>query len=75
MCANCRHTGCWLYLGLLYLVDITANGQTVCSPGTSGSNPVMFDPDTLSMSTPEVQAMISQTGSVSHAFVVNSNIP
>ncbi|KAM7538183.1 hypothetical protein Aperf_G00000078500 [Anoplocephala perfoliata] len=48
---------------MLHLIIITTNGQTVCSPGTSGSSPIVFNPDTLSMSTPEVQAMISETGS------------
>ncbi|VDO06234.1 unnamed protein product [Rodentolepis nana] len=63
MCASCRHTGCWLFLGVLYLIVVLANGQSVCSPGASGSPSKTFDLNTLKLSTPEVQAMISETGS------------
>ncbi|VUZ51599.1 unnamed protein product [Hymenolepis diminuta] len=63
MCASCRHTGCWIFLGMLYLVTVLANGQSVCTPRTSGSPPITFDLNTLKLSTPEVQEMISETGS------------
>ncbi|VDK37491.1 unnamed protein product [Taenia asiatica] len=63
MCANCRHTGCWIYLAVLYLLAATADGQTVCASRTSGSGPPVFNLRTLSMSTPEVQQMINETGS------------
>ncbi|EUB58781.1 Zinc transporter ZIP10 [Echinococcus granulosus] len=63
MCANCRHTGCWIFLGVLYLIAAAADGQTVCAPRASGSAPPVFDLRTLSMSTPEVQQMINETGS------------
>ncbi|KAL5963387.1 Zinc transporter ZIP10 [Taenia solium] len=63
MCANCRHTGCWIYLAVLYLLAATADGQTVCATRASGSGPPVFNLRTLSMSTPEVQQMINETGS------------
>nr|CDS29205.1 zinc transporter foi [Hymenolepis microstoma] len=63
MCASCRHTGCWLFLGVLYLIIVLANGQSVCSTGASGSVSKTFDLNTLTPSTPEVQAMIIETGS------------
>ena len=65
MCANCRHTGCWIFLGLLYLVSFSADGQTVYQPRTSGSNSREINLATLSMESPEVQQIVKETGSVS----------
>ncbi|KAM3182561.1 hypothetical protein ACTXT7_012097 [Hymenolepis weldensis] len=48
---------------MLYLVSVLANGQSVCTPRTSGLPPITFDLNTLKLSMPEVQAMISETGS------------
>lgn len=63
MCASCRHTGCWLFLGVLYLIIVHANGQSVRSIETSGSALKTLDLRTLTLSSPEVQVMISKTGS------------
>ena len=69
MCANCRHTGCWIFLGLLYLVTFLADGQTVYPAMTSGTNSHEISLGTLSMQSPEVQQAIKETGSVSPIFM------
>ena len=74
MCSNCRHTGCWIFLGLLYLVSISADGQTVYQPRTSGSDSDSREINlaTLSMGSPEVQQIIKVTGSVSCIAITTS---
>uniref|UniRef100_A0A5K3EHM3 Zinc transporter ZIP10 n=1 Tax=Mesocestoides corti TaxID=53468 RepID=A0A5K3EHM3_MESCO len=63
MCANCKHTGCWIFLGVLYFVATSSQAQTVSSSATSGSNSAKYDLSTLSLTSPEVAALINETGS------------